>query len=735
MTVSRTPSAAVTSFVVGSRYMPVYLALILLVVVASIWAPATLSSAGLKAIAPMGTFLAITALGQMLVIMTGGIDLSVPGTFLLGGLLMVGVGQQSDERIWIAYLTAIGVAAVIGLLNGILIGGLKLNPLIVTLAVGQIVIGIASRYYSTVAIQKPVPPGLSEWANGTFLGVTRLFWVGVALTVLLVIIFRFTAVGRRFQVVGANPVASTVMGLRVNLTQIATYVVAAILYATAGVLLAGFLRAPGVTVGAPYLLGPIAAVVIGGASLTGGLASPISTFAAAFFLAGLNQMMRVLSLPTALQFVVFGLVIVGGMLVSGDRIIKGVERVLRDRSKPSHREAGAWSQAVSREMSHQGGETDRHATIGGGRMRSRVLPLIAVLAFVLAACTGDVAGTTVAEEPVDDRGARRHHCRGSRDNRGDRDHGRGRGDNRGDRDDGLAADDLSAYGESTDADPALIEKALGPVELTDPIVLASIARAEQDLDEATITTAIECYNSTVGGGECETGTGGEVVMGYADGGGLNVWRQVTRMEAILQALTYEDIGTIVFRDAQWSHDPAVPIGDINFMVERGVDFIIGYPDWGIALGDAIKAAEAAGIPYMSYSAGWVGLPEQDGSLIPGEDYLGVVGEDLCSLGESFAGVINEGVGEGTIGVLGGTPGNALSLGWQQCHIPALGEGIDVINPPADENSTTGDTYWANDIARDVVSGWLSTNPDMAGFSYEYADGLYTALDVASQSTT
>ena len=278
-----------------------------------------------------------------------------------------------------------------------------------------------------------------------------------------------------------------------------------------------------------------------------------------------------------------------------------------------------------------------------------------------------------------------------------------------------AADDLSAYGESTDADPALVEKALGPVELTDPIVLASIARAEQDLDEATITTAIECYNSTVGGGECETGTGGEVVMGYADGGGLNVWRQVTRMEAILQALTYEDIGTIVFRDAQWSTDPAVPIGDINFMVERGVDFIIGYPDWGVALGDSIKAAEAAGIPYMSYSAGWVGLPEQDGSLIPGEDYLGVVGEDLCSLGESFAGVINEGVGEGTIGVLGGTPGNALSLGWQQCHIPALGEGIDVINPPADENSTTGDTYWANDIARDVVRGMAVHQPGHGRF--------------------
>jgi len=335
------PSSFITSFVVGSRYMPVYMALILLVVVASIWAPATLSSAGLAAIAPLGTFLAITALGQMLVIMTGGIDLSIPGIFLLGGLLMVGVGQQSDERIWVAYLTAIGVAALIGLVNGTLIGGLKLNALIVTLAVGQIVAGIANRYYTTVAIQKPVPPALSEWANGSLLAVTRIFWIGVGLALVLMVVFRFTGVGRRFQVVGANPVAATVLGLRVNLNQMLAYVVAAVLYATAGVLLAADLRAPGITVGAPYLLGPIAAVVIGGASLTGGLASPISTWAAAFFLAGLNQMMRVMGLPTALQFVVFGLVIIGGMLVSGDRIIKAVERVLRDRSSPGRRRKGS----------------------------------------------------------------------------------------------------------------------------------------------------------------------------------------------------------------------------------------------------------------------------------------------------------------------------------------------------------------------------------------------------------
>ncbi|HSL11797.1 MAG TPA: hypothetical protein VLA82_10835, partial [Actinomycetota bacterium] len=175
--------------------------------------------------------------------------------------------------------------------------------------------------------------GLSAWTSTRFLGVTYTFWLGVALTVVLIVVFRFTTFGRKFQVVGANPVASWIAGLRVNLNQISAYVVAAVLYGIAGVLLAAFLKTPSINIGTPYLLGPIAAVVIGGAALTGGLASPLSTWAGAMFLAGLNQMMRVMGLSTALQFVVFGLVIIGGMLVSGDRIIRAVEQVLRERGR------------------------------------------------------------------------------------------------------------------------------------------------------------------------------------------------------------------------------------------------------------------------------------------------------------------------------------------------------------------------------------------------------------------
>jgi ribose transport system permease protein len=334
MSARRGSSTALTSFVVASRYMPVYIALLILIIVASIWAPATLSNVALRAIAPYGAVLGIAALGQMLVVMTGGIDLSVPGTMSLAAVIMVGVGDGSNEQIWVAVATAIAAAAIVGLVNGILIGGLKLNALIVTLAVGLIVTGVVNRYGSSFTVSSPVPTGLSDWASSRIFGVSPIFWIGVGFTAVLIVALRYTAVGRRFQGVGANPVASHVVGVRVNLNQILVYVVAAIFYAIAGVALAGLLRTPGVAVGTTYLLGPIAAVVIGGAALTGGLASPLSTFVAALFLTGLNQMLKTMGLPTALQFVVFGVVIIGGMLVSGDRIIRGVEQVLRERRRP-----------------------------------------------------------------------------------------------------------------------------------------------------------------------------------------------------------------------------------------------------------------------------------------------------------------------------------------------------------------------------------------------------------------
>lgn len=332
-TTSRQPSATVTRFVVGSRYMPVFGAIGVLVAVAAVWAPDAISAGALRSIATYGAILGVTALGQMLVIMTGGIDLSIPGTFSLAAVIMVGVGNQAEGQIDRAIVIALVVAAVIGLVNGLLIGGLKLNALIVTLAVGQLVTGIVNRYGRTFPVQRPVPEGLSDWATTRLFGLSMVFWTGAAITLLLILVFRYTTVGRRFQVVGANPVAAQVTGVRVTMNQIGAYVAASVFYAIGGITLAGTIVTPGVQSGNDYLLAPIAAVVIGGASLTGGLASSFSTFAAAMFLTGLNRMMLIMGLSTAWQYVVFGAVIVAGMLISGDRIIKAVERVLRERRR------------------------------------------------------------------------------------------------------------------------------------------------------------------------------------------------------------------------------------------------------------------------------------------------------------------------------------------------------------------------------------------------------------------
>jgi hypothetical protein len=276
---------------------------------------------------------------------------------------------------------------------------------------------------------------------------------------------------------------------------------------------------------------------------------------------------------------------------------------------------------------------------------------------------------------------------------------------------------------------ALVEKALGPVEPSAPeswdIILASVARATQDLDQATVDKAMECWREQ----QCETGSGGDLVMGYADGGGndVNVWRAVSHMEAVLQALTYPEIGTIISTAANFTADPAIHENDIRFLIQSGVDFIVGYPDMGALLAPVVLEAEAAGIPYVPFSAGYVGLPGQEGALTPGEDYTTVVGENLCELGNSFAETLNTGVGEGNVALLGGTPGNALSLGWQRCTIEALGDGLNLVNPPADENSTTGDTNWFNPIIPDVFRGLLTATPDIRGYAYEYADGILSGL--------
>jgi ribose transport system permease protein len=271
----------------------------------------------------------------MLVVMHAGIDLSTPGVVSVGGNLIAGIAAGTNHHLAAGILACLGVGVAVGLVNGLLVGLLRLNPLIVTLAVGQIVLAWSSKYSRDHVTNNPqVPSSLSSWATGKPLGVSAVFWTGLGLTLLLALVLRYTTAGRRFQAVGANPRAAWIAGLRVRTNIVLAYTAAGALYAVAGILLAGVRNSIDPAFGSAYLLAPIAAVVIAGAALSGGLASATSTWVAALALTFLTQMLVTMGLSAAMQYVVFGAAIVAGMLVSGDRVALLLGKWLRPVAPP-----------------------------------------------------------------------------------------------------------------------------------------------------------------------------------------------------------------------------------------------------------------------------------------------------------------------------------------------------------------------------------------------------------------
>jgi ABC-type sugar transport system substrate-binding protein len=267
---------------------------------------------------------------------------------------------------------------------------------------------------------------------------------------------------------------------------------------------------------------------------------------------------------------------------------------------------------------------------------------------------------------------------------------------------GLAsAQEPDEYGEIYDVDEAILLQAMGTTEGVPDVALAAFYRASLPVDEDMAALALQCWQEQ----SCDTGTGGDVTVALADGFGENVWREITHMELILQALTYPEIGHIIYTTAQFDTQKA--ISDLRGLIAQDVDIIIGFPDAGDAMLPSVREATERGIIYVPHSYGRLGEP--------GEDYLTYVAEDVCLLGQNFAAVLNEEIGEGKVAFLGGTPGNPLSAGWQACEEEALADGIELIG--------RADTNWTREGTLEAVSGFLTSDPDVAGFSYEAADSF------------
>lgn len=298
------------------RFMAIWIAMMGLILFSAVVAPRSLIPSTFLAIIPLAAFLAIAAIGETLVLMARGIDLSIPAVITLSSTLILGISGGQDQATLSAVLGALLFASIIGLINGFLVAVLELNALIVTLAVGAITTGVTLWYRESLPQEARVPPTMAGWGDARFLGLNFSVWIVAALAITLTIVLRKTAIGRRFAAVGANPRAAWIAGINVAAYQIAAFTVAAFLYGIAGILLSAFIRNPTLKVGEPYLLAPIAAAVLAGTAMSGGIGSMIAVPGAALFLTQLGQLLQMLGLSSALQFVIEGIAIALGMALS-----------------------------------------------------------------------------------------------------------------------------------------------------------------------------------------------------------------------------------------------------------------------------------------------------------------------------------------------------------------------------------------------------------------------------------
>lgn len=273
--------------------------------------PESLSRSSIQGMLPFAAVLAIIALGQTLVVQQGGIDLSVPGTISLSVVIVTHYPNGVNAHLAPAVLGALGAGLAAGLLNGLLVSRVRMSPIVASLGANALL------YAGVIGISHGSPTSttslMARIAVGHTLGLPRAVWYAVVLTAVVAFIVKGTVAGRRFEAVGDNPIAAAAAGLRVRRHQLSAYVFASLLYALAGVVLAGVVTTPSSFQGDPLLLPSVAAVVLGGTSLRGGKGSVVGSAVAALFLNQLDQVVLTSGVDSAAANIVQALALAFGV--------------------------------------------------------------------------------------------------------------------------------------------------------------------------------------------------------------------------------------------------------------------------------------------------------------------------------------------------------------------------------------------------------------------------------------
>jgi ribose transport system permease protein len=269
------------------------------------------------------SIVAVLAVGQFFVILTGGIDLSV-GSILAMSTVIVALTLQSGMSAGLSVAFTLTACAIAGLINGLLVVWLRIPPFIATLAMMSAVKGFSYIIQSTSLIQILDQQFIEWFSAGTVLGVRNPVLIFIVVALVAAFVAKFTTFGRSLYAIGGNPEAARLSGLPVARNLLIVYTMSGFLAGLAGLIAAAQLRQGSSLIGVGYELDAIAAVVVGGASLMGGKGDPLSAVVGVFVLATIINIMNLVGISSEPQLVIKGAVIVIAVFLSS---AGGVHRI------------------------------------------------------------------------------------------------------------------------------------------------------------------------------------------------------------------------------------------------------------------------------------------------------------------------------------------------------------------------------------------------------------------------
>lgn len=288
-----------------------FLATAAIIIIGAFFVPRFLSLDYLLQQLQVASFLGVLALGATVVILLGHIDLSVP--WVLGGAAIIStalVGTDSAVLGAFAVPAALLFGVLVGVINGVGVAVFRIPSMVWTLAVNSMLLGVAVLNTGGFSPRGVASPLMIEAATGTVAGIPFAFLLWMAVAVILGLFFARTGFGRYLSSIGYNEKATFLSGVSTPSVIFAAFMIAGACSALGGVLLAGYANQAYQSMGDPFLLPTIAAVVIGGTSILGGRGSLVGTIGGVLFITILTSILSVFQISEAWRNIIFGSIII-----------------------------------------------------------------------------------------------------------------------------------------------------------------------------------------------------------------------------------------------------------------------------------------------------------------------------------------------------------------------------------------------------------------------------------------